>query len=145
MTELFSKLTRSELMSRIRGKGNKTTELRLISIFRDLEIHGWRRNMRLEGRPDFVFPAIRVAIFVDGCYWHGCPQHYKQPSSNVSFWTTKIAKNKARDRRVGRMLKAKGWSVVRIWEHSLKQSNRKRLVARLRRLPQTGRRVARAK
>lgn len=145
MTELFAKLTRSELMSRIRGKSNKSTELRLISILRDAGIRGWRRNMELEGRPDFVFPAIRVAIFVDGCFWHGCPEHFKQPKTNPKFWSAKIANNQKRDRRVAKSLKAKGWTVARIWEHSLKRSNENKLVARLTRLTQTRHKVARAK
>ena len=118
-------------MSRIRGHGNKTTELRLIAIFRNAKIRGWRRNKDLVGRPDFVFPDARLAVFVDGCYWHGCPKHFRLPASNTSYWKEKIALNKSRDRRVTRILKSEGWKVVRIWEHSLRLSGRTRQLRRL--------------
>lgn len=132
MAKLFANLTRSELMSRIRGRGNKTTEVRLIAIFKQQGITGWRRHRRLPGRPDFVLPAFRLAIFVDGCFWHGCPAHFRKPTSNTIYWLRKIATNRTRDRRVSRILREKGWRVLRIWEHSLKQSQRKRLLVRLR-------------
>ena len=135
---LFSNLTRSELMSRIRSKGNKSTELRLIQIFKALGIRGWRRNKDLIGRPDFIFPAAKFAVFVDGCYWHGCPQHFKQPKSNAAFWTAKITNNKSRDRRVDKALRSKGWTVIRIWEHSLKKPNRSRLLRQLEALAKIG-------
>jgi DNA mismatch endonuclease Vsr len=75
MPDVFTKRKRSEVMSRIRGKGNKDTELALAKLFRASHISGWRRNQRLIGKPDFVFPKQRVAVFVDGCFWHGCPKH----------------------------------------------------------------------
>ena len=111
-------------MSRIRGSGNRDTELRLIALFREHGITGWRRNARVFGKPDFVFPKVRVAVFVDGCYWHGCPRHATMPK-------TKRARNKARDREVSRALKKAGWHVVRVWECAL---NRKRRAATMRRI-----------
>jgi DNA mismatch endonuclease (patch repair protein) len=70
-------------------------------------------------RPDFVFPRERVAVFVDGCFWHGCPKHFRMPVGNRSCWRKKMSGNRARDRLVNRRLRASGWRVVRIWEHEL--------------------------
>ncbi len=133
MPDIFTKKKRSAVMSRIRGSGNKDTELRLIIIFRAYHITGWRRNSKLPGKPDFVLPSRRLAIFVDGCYWHGCPKHYTRPKSNRAFWDAKIARNRRRDREVNRLLKARGWRVLRIWEHALTRKNEKRTAARIRR------------
>ncbi len=111
-------------MSLIRSRGNKATELRLIEIFREFGITGWRRNQPLLGKPDFTFRRERVVVFVDGCFWHGCPKCYKRPSSNQKFWDTKIAANRKRDRFVTRELRKLGWQVVRIWQHQLKKPTR---------------------
>lgn len=89
MTDIWSKQKRSEVMSLIRSHGNKATELRLIKIFREFHITGWRRNQPLFGKPDFTFRRERVVVFVDGCFWHGCPKCYKRPGSNQEFWDTK--------------------------------------------------------
>ena len=83
------------------------------------------------GKPDFVFPKARVAVFVDGCFWHGCPQHATWPKQNAAFWAEKIGRNQARDRKVTRTLRATGWTVLRIWEHALKKPER--VLARVRR------------
>ncbi len=83
--DVFAKAKRSEVMSRVRARGNHSTELRMISIFRAHGISGWRRNRPVLGRPDFVFPAGRVVVFVDGCFWHGCPWHGRVPVSNVAI------------------------------------------------------------
>lgn len=85
-------------------------------------------------RPDFVFLKLRIAVFVDGCFWHGCPIHATQPKQNAEFWKTKIAANQARDRLVTRRLRAHGWRVMRIWEHELTRKHERRLLARLRRI-----------
>jgi len=122
MADIWSKQKRSEVMSLIRSRGNKATELRLIEIFREFHITGWRRNQPLFGKPDFTFRRERVVVFVDGCFWHGCPKCYKRPSSNQEFWDTKIANNRKRDRRVSRELRREGWKVVRIWQHQLNKS-----------------------
>ncbi len=84
-------------------------------------------------RPDFVFPKLRLAVFVDGCFWHGCPRHATKPRHNAAFWRRKLAANRTRDRRVNRTLRAAGWRVLRIWEHELAKRNERRLAARLRR------------
>ena len=123
MLDVFTKGKRSEVMSRIRGRGNKSTELKLLKLFREHGITGWRRHQPLTGKPDFVFPKERLAIFVDGCFWHGCPRCYIKPKQNAKFWEEKIGGNKRRDRKVSRQLRAEGWSVCRIWECRLKKTD----------------------
>jgi DNA mismatch endonuclease (patch repair protein) len=132
MTDIFTQAKRSAVMSRIRGTGNKATELRLMQIFRANGITDWRRGSKLPGKPDFVFPKLKTAVFVDGCFWHGCPRHATQPKTNAAFWREKIARNRARDRQVNRLLRAKGWKVVRVWEHALKRKDEAKLIRRLR-------------
>ena len=122
--DVFSESKRSEVMSRIRGRGNKDTELRLMAIFRGFRITGWRRHQPVFGKPDFIFRHQRVAIFVDGCFWHGCPKHATFPATRRAFWLAKFARNKARDRLVTRTLRKNGWRVLRIWEHELRKPER---------------------
>lgn len=133
VADIFTKAKRSDVMSRIRGSGNKDTELKLMAVFRLHRVTGWRRKAPVFGKPDFVFPSRKLAVFVDGCFWHGCPIHATQPKTNAEFWQTKIARNQARDRLVTRTLRAQGWRVLRVWQHELKRKNERRLLARLRR------------
>jgi DNA mismatch endonuclease (patch repair protein) len=119
-------------MSRIRSRGNRDTELALIDLMRRHGITGWRRNQPVFGRPDFVFRTQRVAVFVDGCFWHGCPKHANLPVNNRAFWQKKLETNHARDRNVTRTLRAAGWRVVRIWEHDLTARRAGRVVRRIR-------------
>lgn len=119
MPDVFTRAKRSEVMSRIRGRGNKETELALMNLLRSYHVTGWRRNEDIFGKPDFVFRQARLALFVDGCFWHSCPKHCNTPASNRAFWKKKLAVNKARDRRVNYVLRHEGWRVVRIWEHDL--------------------------
>ena len=131
MADVFTKKKRSAVMSLIRSVGNKATELRLIQIFRTNGVTGWRRGSKLPGKPDFVFPKPKLAVFVDGCFWHGCPKHGTQPKTRASFWLAKITGNKARDRRVNYALRKRGWKVIRVWEHELSRKNETRLLRRL--------------
>jgi DNA mismatch endonuclease (patch repair protein) len=143
MPDIFTKQKRSDVMSRIRGTGNKGTELRLIQVFRANGIAGWRRGASLQWKvgsaklkafrvkPDFVFRKLRVAVFVDGCFWHGCPKHATQPKTRAAFWKTKIEGNRARDRRVNSALRKRGWTVLRIWEHELRRNDEPKLLRRL--------------
>ena len=121
MTDIFTPAKRSEMMSRIRGKGNKGTELAFARLLREHGITGWRRHLPLLGKPDFVFRRERVIVFVDGCYWHGCRWHYREPTTNVEFWQRKIEGNRQRDRKTTAILRRQGWKVLRVWEHSLAQ------------------------
>jgi DNA mismatch endonuclease, patch repair protein len=104
-------------MSRIRGK-DTTPELQLR---RELWTRGvrYRLTSSLPGRPDIVIPKARLAIFVDGCFWHGCPVHYRSPSTRQDFWERKILKNQERDVKVTRLLEDDGWTVLRLWEHEV--------------------------
>jgi DNA mismatch endonuclease (patch repair protein) len=127
-----SPLVRSQMMSRIRGRENKETELALAKLFRSYRISGWRRNHAIFGKPDFIFPKFRVVVFVDGCFWHGCPTHGTKPKSNRSYWLNKLSSNIKRDRLVTRTLRKSGWRVIRIWQHELSIKGRARLLHRLR-------------
>ena len=109
---------RSALMSRIRGK-NTSPELLLR---RTLWARGlrYRIHRQVEGsRPDLVFVGPKVAVFVDGCFWHGCPLHYVRPRSRDTFWARKLLDNVRRDRRQTMELEREGWTVLRIWEHEV--------------------------
>jgi DNA mismatch endonuclease, patch repair protein len=121
MADVFSKKKRSEVMAAIRSKGNKETEIALAAIFRKNGLNGWRRHFPIPGKPDFTFLFHRVAVFVDGCFWHGCRWHGRKPGSNQQYWTKKLERNKARDREVTHLLRQNGWKVLRIWEHELKK------------------------
>jgi DNA mismatch endonuclease (patch repair protein) len=118
--DIFSQAKRSSIMSLIPGKGNVATELQMISLFRKHGVKGWRRNSNLFGKPDFVFPSLRIAVFVDGEFWHGHRTRSRIPASNSAFWKAKITRNKMRDRLVNKTLQTQGWTVVRIWQHELK-------------------------
>jgi len=122
--DTFSREFRSALMSRIKGHSNLSTELRLIEIFRVAKVKGWRRRSNLLGRPDFIFPREKIAIFADGCFWHGCPSCQKFSKSNTDYWRPKIQRNQQRDRQVTRKLRHQGWSVLRVWECQLKRPNK---------------------
>ena len=147
-------------MSRIRSRGNAATELALARLLRANKITGWRRHVQVRiaefgvrnkpavraavnslrtphsvflafaVRPDFVFPKRKLAVFVDGCFWHGCPKHGTKPKGNATFWKKKFAQNIARDRRVDRILRSANWRVLRIWEHALRQTTMHRAAQR---------------
>jgi DNA mismatch endonuclease, patch repair protein len=122
MVDVFSKKKRSEIMSVIRSKGNRTTEWRIRSRLISARLLGWKVNdVDVFGKPDFVFRKEKIAVFVDGCFWHGCKRCRSIPSSNRKFWLTKIGKNQARDRLVNRTLKKDGWYVIRFWEHQTRK------------------------
>jgi DNA mismatch endonuclease (patch repair protein) len=122
-TTTFGDLTRSQLMRRVRSSGNVTTELTLARLLRRAQLKGWRRHLRLPGKPDFAWPKENVAVFIDGCFWHGhdCGKNVT-PKTNTARWREKIEGNQRRDRRVARQLRAKGWCVIRIWECRLKKN-----------------------
>ncbi|MBM3841232.1 MAG: very short patch repair endonuclease [Verrucomicrobia bacterium] len=132
-TDTVSVAERSRIMSAVRSGGNKATEMVLVKLLRKHGITGWRRRVRLSGKPDFVFAAQKVAIFVDGCFWHGCPKHCRMPKGNKDYWRPRIAGNRARDALVSRRLRRAGWRVFRVWEHELARRNEARLPGRLRR------------
>lgn len=130
MGDWLSREQRSRNMASIRSTGNRSTEQRFARLLRLAGIRGWRRHLSLPGRPDFAFPSARVAVFIDGCFWHGCPRCYRAPEGNARYWEMKRAANRARDRRVARELRARGWAVLRFWEHALKAEGRAERVTR---------------
>ena len=133
MTDVFERAKRSAVMSRIRASGNKDTELLMMELLRAHRIRGWRRSAALFGKPDFVFHRERIAVFVDGCFWHrhyGCKFSYT-PKSRAGFWLPKFERNIARDRLVTRTLRKAGWRVVRIWECQLAKKKQARVLQRL--------------
>jgi len=108
-------------------------ELALAKLLRQHGIKGWRRHQPIFGKPDFIFPKARLAVFVDGCFWHGCPKHATWPSNRAAWWRRKLLSNKKRDQLVNRKLRQAGWRVIRIWEHELARVNQARLLQRFQR------------
>ena len=137
MADVFDKDKRSEIMRHVRSKGNKSTELKLIEIFKAHDITGWRRNYQVKGHPDFVFPKKRIAVFVDGCFWHGHGCR-KTPSANADYWEKKRQRNIDHDRAVTTMFEGRGWTVIRIWECELRKKNAEILNEKLRGLLSPG-------
>ncbi|MGI8467572.1 MAG: very short patch repair endonuclease [Pyrinomonadaceae bacterium] len=121
MADVFSKSKRSEVMRAVKSRGNKSTELKLIKIFKFHKIIGWRRNYKLFGKPDFVFPKQHLAIFSDGCFWHGHDCRNTMPADNTDYWVKKIERNRKRDELVSKDLSKKGWKIIRIWECQIKK------------------------
>jgi len=111
---------RSRIFGKIRSGGNRSTECRLRAGLIRAGIRGWRvRPKEVLGQPDFFFDRQKVAVFVDGCYWHGCTTCGHVPKNNSSFWRLKFALTKKRDRKVVRELRLLGFKTLRIWEHQL--------------------------
>ncbi|WP_411677823.1 very short patch repair endonuclease [Caproicibacter sp.] len=131
MPDVYDKATRSAVMSKVRSKGNKSTELRLIEVFHEYGITGWRRNYTVKGHPDFVFMERRIAVFVDGCFWHGHDCRNTRPKENEDFWAAKRKRNIMHDREVTAKFEQRGWTVVRIWECELKKKNLSKLLVKL--------------
>jgi DNA mismatch endonuclease (patch repair protein) len=133
MVDVFAPEKRSQVMSRITSRGNRDTELRMIALFKTAGIRGWRRSQPLFGKPDFLFRRERLAVFVDGCFWHrhrGCKFSYT-PKSRTEFWLPKFEQNIARDRLVTRTLRRAGWRVLRIWECELTARKQAHVLRRL--------------
>jgi len=113
---------RSSNMRAIRSSGNKSTERRLRTLLRTHRIRGWRTQPRnILGKPDFVIGGKAVAIFVDGCFFHGCPRCGHIPRTNRAYWSAKIARNRRRDKEVSKALRSQGYHVTRIWECQLER------------------------
>lgn len=112
---------RSARMSKVRATKNRSTEMRVASCLIRNGFRGWKRHVAdVPGRPDFCFIAERVVVFVDGCFWHGCPHCQRNmPHSRREFWKAKIESNRRRDRKIKRLLRVQGYAVMRIWEHAL--------------------------
>lgn len=109
---------RSETMRRVKSR-DTSCERALRSALHRRGLR-FRTRSDLPGSPDMVFARARVAVFIDGCFWHGCPKHCRVPVSNRAYWRAKIARNMARDVRTSAALRREGWRVVRVWEHSVR-------------------------
>ncbi|SRR6266536_4294207 len=124
MADIFTKVQRSMIMARVRGRDNATTELAMAKLLRGSKVTGWRRHSSVFGKPDFVFHKARVALFVDRCFWHGCPYCYHAPKSSAAFWRAKIQQNMRRDLKVSLHLRRRGWKVIRVRECQLRAPTR---------------------
>jgi DNA mismatch endonuclease (patch repair protein) len=130
---------RSRTMAAVRSTGNRSTERVLRAHLVRNGFRGWRLNAKdVAGCPDFVFDEQRLAVFVDGCFWHGCPACHRLPGSNQKYWTDKVGGNRKRDRKTTRELLRADWAVLRIWEHELKRSPRSIMRRILRALGEAG-------
>jgi DNA mismatch endonuclease, patch repair protein len=132
--------SRRSNMRAIRSRGNRSTELRFRGLITRSGLRGWRLHpAQVAGAPDFYFPRARLAVFVDGCFWHGCPRCGHVPKTNRPYWIKKLARNKQRDAQVRSTLHSDGVSVIRIWECRLRDepaSCLRRLVSALGRPPE---------
>ena len=131
MADVFDKQQRSQIMQKVKSRGNKSTELKLILVFRENNISGWRRNYKVKGHPDFVFLDKKIAIFVDGCFWQGHDCRNTTPSDNKEYWDRKRQRNIQHDKEVTAIFEARGWTVIRIWECELKKKNAEILMKKL--------------
>lgn len=121
--DVYDKEKRSSIMKCVRSKENKSTEIKLMSLFKDNNIKGWRRYYKVKGHPDFVFLDRRIAIFVDGCFWHGHDCRNTRPADNAYYWVQKLEKNMLHDKDITRLFEKRGWTVLRVWECELKRKN----------------------
>jgi len=121
MPEKISKETRSRIMSKIRSKNTKP-ELILKELLKGTHL---RQHPNIEGNPDFGSKSKKIAIFIDGCFWHKCPKCYREPKTNKKYWLPKIERNVQRAREINKKLKKEGWTVLRFWEHDIMERSHK--------------------
>ena len=131
MADVFDEKKRSEIMSKVHSKGNKSTELKLIQVFKGNGIIGWKHNYPVKGHPDFAFLDKKIAIFVDGCFWHGHDCRNTRPSDNADYWTKKRERNMKHDKEITELFERRGWTVIRIWECELKKKNYQNLMDKI--------------
>ena len=122
MTDTISKKERSGIMSKVRGKNSKI-ELCFKKYLRGL--HFQYQPLRIYGKPDFAIKRLKIALFIDSCFWHRCLRHFRAPHSNRSYWIPKINRNVARDKKVNKELRKEGWAVFRFWEHQIRRDPEK--------------------
>ncbi len=117
---MLTKEQRSYCMSRITSKNTKP-ELQFRRYLWAVGLRGYRLHSKLPGKPDIVFGSMKVAVFIDGCFWHKCPVDFVQPKSNNDYWDPKIARNVQRDAEVNKSLESQNYKVLRLWEHEIKK------------------------
>jgi len=120
MTDVLTPKQRTYNMSQIRGK-NTGPEVKLRKLLWSNGVRGYRIHYNLPGKPDIVFIKKKIAIFIDGCFWHKCPICFQEPETRKEFWMKKIQSNIDRDKKVDDQLTNDGWTVIRIWEHEIKK------------------------
>ena len=129
MADKFTKEVRSKIMSKIRGKDTKPEIFLRKVLFRSGYRYSLKHRFKENNfRPDIVMVSRKICIFVDGCFWHGCPRCYKEPKSNRDYWVPKINRNIERDKEQNEYLKRNGWKVIRVWEHDLKENPTKTMI-----------------
>lgn len=120
--DIFSPEKRTAIMASIRSRRNRSTEMKMVTLLKKASITGWRRHLPLPGCPDFAFRKQKIAVFVDGDFWHGNPKTFRAPKTRTEFWSQKIARNIERDILNAKALELRGWRVLRIWESDLKKT-----------------------
>jgi len=120
MTDVLTPAQRKLNMSRVRAK-NTGPEAKIRKMLIANGIRGYRLHYNLPGKPDIVFTKKKIAIFIDGCFWHKCPVCFQEPETRKDFWMNKIQSNVDRDKKVDKQLKDEGWTVLRFWEHDVRK------------------------
>ena len=132
---------RTRTMRAVASKSNRSTEVRVRASLVAHGVSGFRGAYRTAiGKPDLAFPGERIAVFLDGSFWHGCPKIYRRPKTNQEYWDRKVKSNMRRDEEVLQRLTKDGWLVIRFWEHEIKE-NRQKVVANVMRAVSTRRRI----
>jgi DNA mismatch endonuclease, patch repair protein len=121
MTDVLTPSQRKFNMSRIRGK-DTGPEIKLRKLLWSKGIRGYRIHPQLPGKPDIVFTKKKIAIFIDGCFWHKCPVCFQEPETRKEFWMKKINSNVERDLKNSKQLQEESWTVLRFWEHEIRKT-----------------------
>ena len=121
MVDVLTPAQRKLNMSKIKGK-DTLPEIKIRKLLFSNGIRGYRINYNLPGKPDITIQRKRVAVFIDGCFWHKCPLHFQEPDTRKEFWIKKIDRNVERDKEINRKLEETGWEVIRIWEHQVREN-----------------------
>ena len=129
MSDNLSKENRSKVMASIKGKNTKP-EVAIRKLLWKQGIRYRIHNKNIFGIPDISIKDKMIAVFIDGCFWHGCGRCYKEPRTNSKFWRTKISDNKKRRKKVRKYLKNEGWNVLEFWEHEV-NSNSEKIISRI--------------
>ena len=120
MVDILTKEQRSYNMSRILAK-NTQPEISFRKLLSSSKVRGYRIHYKLIGKPDIAFPKYKIAVFIDGCFWHKCPKCFIEPATRKKFWMNKINSNLKRDKKVNSVLKKKGWKIIRFYEHQIRK------------------------
>ena len=134
MVDTVDRVTRSRIMRAIKSEGSLSTERRFGALLARSGISGWHFHVLLPGKPDIVFGKRKIAIFLDGCFWHGCFSCYRRPNSRRAYWDRKVQANRIRDKQITSQLTSQGWRVLRFWEHEVRDDSNRCMQLLLRKL-----------